>query len=364
MFKLLVFIIINLIIISAFANETKLTGQVAANTRWIDNYFMDNRDISVLEEIISGQVTIDANSDRHKHKLILRAEGFVYQNKSLFDELFEANNTNQYLDYFFKKQMELDIIGFHYGYSDASDRDSQIDNNETVNQSKTKISSYNINWLHKLSEQTQLDSSLSYENTSYSDPQNIGSNYTTLNSFFKHQVTPLFIFYSGIYSYYYEPDSNTIGTTFHYSVVFGASYHLSEKWTMNGNINLGRTRSETVNYTPQFNLGLNYDTEIASWKFNAARTEESSSQGGIDITDSLSLSYMRSLSETLSIFSELSWQKSEGQNDDDYTFDLSMEWKLKDNIFSNIYYKYQQIDELSEKIDSNSVGVEFSYHWQ
>lgn len=374
MFRLITFLSLHLVFISVCADEVNISGRIGSNTRYIDNYYMDDRDVSVTEEKVTGQVAVESNTEQYKNKLSVNADAFINSEGN------KSNDVNYHVNYNFEKQTELNIFALDLAYSETSDRDSQIDNDERVTDSTRKNSNIGLNWLTRFSERMDLESNLSIQNTRYSDSSSIGNQNTRLSSFLNYQLTPRLSLNTGLYSYYYKPDDGVLNNVLHYSAVFGGSYQFSEKWSMNGKTSFGRTRSDFISQlglsdstsnAKQYLLDLTYDAEVDSFSLNGSRLEEPDNNGDIQTIDRLGINYRRSLSETRSLSLGLSWRKSEDNNigeiidtrDHYYNFNLSMGWQISNNISSNIFYQYQLRDQRSEDFDSNSVGVDISYHW-
>ena len=356
------------------ANEVNISGDIRSDTSYIDNYFFDSRNISETQEKISASVAAENNSEQYKNRFSATVNGFLYLRND------ELNTYNFNLAYDFETFTERNQYGFSYAYSEASDRGSQIDNDQKVTDSTQKASDVSANWNSQLSELAALETNVSYKDVSYSDNGGIDYTNTTLSSFLNYQINPISSLSTGVYTYLYKPDKGLINEVFHYSVIIGGSYQFSEKWSLNGKSSFGRTStdyagflglSDSIERSRQYIADLNYEAEVYKITLSGSRLEEPSNEGDIQTTDQLGLNYTRELSERRSLSAGLSWRQTEDNNlskvfdtkTNNYTFNLSMNWKVKENFTSRIFYQYRLKDERSDDVDSNEVGVNFAYHW-
>src|SRR5690554_5289000 len=309
-----------------------------------------------------------------------------------YTSLKELDREDPFINFSSSYNTERSVYSLTASYSEDAQR--SIADEDTGNfSSNATVESINLSpsYQYQLTEKDFVHISLNYSERKYSSDSrnpldyvnNLSDNETTsLTTGWTRKFTERLSGGVALTYAQYEAESSFQDSeydTFNYAL--NASYLLSEKWSLSGQVGyrtldneirpVGSNLKLTDNSSGTlFNFAANYQKEINDFSLSLGRSLNPSGEGVVNEQDRITVNWRRGLSDTLSFSLNTSYQETQtadsiNQTDREYfIITPSMKWDLDNNLSLNFGYQYrQQKGTTVDSVDGNMVYLTVGYDW-
>jgi hypothetical protein len=298
-----------------------------------------------------------------------------------YDQLSRLNENDPFLKLSGSKSTELSTWGVDIGYSETASRNTAVEN--TGNFSSTSVvtrQSISPSYQYSLTERDSLGVNLSYTQREYSTTEFSDNVNKSISGSWQHQFTERLSSNLSIsYSLYDSGTSFNGSKSDIYNIAVGASYLISEKWSVQGQIGARQLdsdrfsaglRSTSSTTGSSFNISASYSDDINSFRLSGSQSLNPSSSGDVNEQLSFSASWERSFSETMDFILSGSYRENTSASElnsnkrENISFKTSLIKNISERTSLSLSYEYrEQKLSIENSANSNSIYVTFNYEF-
>jgi predicted porin len=300
---------------------------------------------------------------------------------SRYTHLSRLDQDNPFLEISSSMDTERSEVDLRLSYSENASRNTAAeDTGNFASSSITTTRSIFPTYVYRLTERDSITFSGGYIEREYSTAEFDDNESTTLSTSWQRQFSERLNGNASISYSLYEAGNQLDGSENDtYNLSFGADYFLSERWSFGGQIgaryldseqrSLGVISSNSSSGT-SFNIDISYKTEFDTFLLTVSQALNPSSTGDVNEQQSFSLSWIKTLSETLDFKIDTSFRETStvSNSDDDKRENISIKpslsWNFSPQGSASINYQYrQQKRDSQQKAESNAIFLAISYNW-
>jgi hypothetical protein len=296
-----------------------------------------------------------------------------------YDQLSRLDEDNPFFSLKATKRTEVSTWGIELGYRETASRNTALENTGDFS-STSVVTTQNISpsYQYSISERDSLGLNFSYSQREYSTNEFNDNENTSISGSWQHQFTERLSSSFNVYYAVYESGTSFTGfksDTFNLSL--GASYLLSESWSIQGQVGARQLDSDRLNEGikstsstrgSSFNVSVNYNDDLNTFHLSGAQSLNPSSSGDVNEQLSFSVSWGRSLSETTNFNLGISYRENVSASEinsnkrENISFKTSIIKSISERASMNFNYEFREQKITSEDAASgNAVSVTFNY---
>jgi predicted porin len=358
------------------AAEWSIKPVIVPTLEYDDNVFMSSSEQQESFKL-SAEPTLELSYAEANQSLGLSAGYSIAR----YDQLSRLDEDDPFLKLSGSKSTELSTWAIDIGYSETASRNNAIEN--TGNFASTSVvtrQSISPSYQYSLTERDSLGISLSYTQREYSTNEFSDNVNKSVSSSWQHQFTErLSSSLTFSYSLYESGTSFSGSESDTYNVSLGASYLLSERWSVQGQFGARQLDSDRFNSGfkttsstrgSSFNLSANYTGDINSFRFSGSQSLNPSSSGDVNEQLSFSASWERSISETMDFTLSGSYRENVSASElssnkrENISFKSSLVKNMSERTSLSLNYEYREQKITTEdSANSNAIYVTFNYEF-
>jgi hypothetical protein len=300
---------------------------------------------------------------------------------SRYSHLSRLDQDNPFIDVSGLMDTQRSEVGLKLSYSENASRNTaEEDTGNFASTSITTTRSISPTYSYRLTERDSITFGGGYTEREYSTAEFDDNESTNFSTTWQRQYSERLSGNVSISYSLYESGTQLNGTENDtYNLSFGADFLLSERWSFGGQVgaryldseqrSLGLISTNSSSGT-SFNIDILYKSQFDTLSLAVSQALNPSSNGDVNEQQALSLSWSRSLSETLDFKVDTSFHEttavsdSEGDKRENINIKPSLTWKFSPQGSVGINYQYrQQKRESQQKAESNAIYLAFSYDW-